>query len=85
LKPDFDIIHKQNLEEFQRLRNIKDSLTDEAKIKIIKDAVELNKFQNQLQDPNILPCISVQDIPSEIEKVEYKVHKIAHGKFILIS
>jgi Zn-dependent M16 (insulinase) family peptidase len=84
LKPDYDIVHRQNTEEFQRLKNVKDALTDEAKIKIIKDSVELSKHQNQLQDPNVLPCISVEDIPKEIEKVEFNVYKLAHGKFRLI-
>jgi hypothetical protein len=41
--------------------------------------VELTKYQNQLQDPNVLPCISVEDIPKEIEKVDFKVYKLAHG------
>lgn len=58
-------------------------MTDEDKIRIIKDSVELNKHQNQLQDPNILPCISIEDIPTETEKVEYKTYKLAHGNIYL--
>jgi Zn-dependent M16 (insulinase) family peptidase len=79
LKPDYDIIHKQNIQEFSKLKNIKESLNEEKTNQIIKDSIELNKYQNQLQDPNILPCISVDDIPSEIEKIEFKVLKLAHG------
>ena len=71
------------MEEFSKLKNNKDSLKDEEKVKIIRDSVELGKHQNQLQDPNVLPCIEVSDIPVESEKIEYKVHKLAHGKLFL--
>ena len=79
LKPDYNIVAKQNQEEFNKLYNIKLSLDEAASDKIIKDSIELNKHQNQLQDPNILPCISINDIPSEIEKVDCEIHKIAHS------
>lgn len=58
---------------------MKDSLSEEQKVKIIKDADELAKHQNQLQDPSILPCISINDIPADCEKVDFKIYEVAHG------
>jgi Zn-dependent M16 (insulinase) family peptidase len=78
LRPKDTLASELNKEEYDTLINTERNLTDELGEKIIQDTEKLIEHQGKIQDMNILPCLTVEDISREIEKVEHKKYKLAH-------
>ena len=74
--PDTTIAEKDKLKESVLLKTISKNLTDEDKERLLKEAEELKKDQEALQDPDQLPGLTLDDIPSKIEYTDYNKSKI---------
>jgi presequence protease len=74
--PDKTIADKEKLNEKMMLTTLQKSLKDQDKERLIQEAIELKKEQEQVQDPDQLPGLTLADIPPTIEKIEHNKSKI---------
>jgi len=72
MTPDTEKNQKEELEEAKRLADIKAKMTDDEKQAVVKLAADLKARQEQLDDPEILPKVGLEDVKPEIKKVEGK-------------
>ena len=70
--PDETLSEKDKIIEQGLLKQLQGSLTEEGKNSIVKESIELKKYQEQVQNPDVLPTLSISDIPTSIEFVEHK-------------
>ena len=65
LKPDPELEKTEALEETEKLQAIKDNLTEEEKNQIVKQGIELQKYQQSLEEQSIecLPKLEIKDVP----------------------
>jgi Zn-dependent M16 (insulinase) family peptidase len=66
LKPDTDLAQQKDQAEKDRLANIKASLTESEKQRIVDEAVALKARQEMEEDLEILPKVGIEDVPTEI-------------------
>ncbi|MDT8451742.1 MAG: insulinase family protein [Gammaproteobacteria bacterium] len=77
LRPDTELSARKEQAEKQRLASIKASLSDDDKQRIIQRAADLEKRQEQVDDPDILPKVGLEDVPAELSIPEAQLRKIA--------
>jgi len=82
LKPKHDLLSELNKFETDLLLKKEKELTKKEIEKINEDTQNLIEHQNKLQDFNILPTLTLEDIPRFVEKVQVENHKLAYGNFI---
>jgi Zn-dependent M16 (insulinase) family peptidase len=70
LKPDTQLNRRQEQAEAEQLARIKSSLPDEKKRRIVQQALELTKRQQQKDDEEILPKVGIEDIPPKMHIAE---------------
>lgn len=69
LRPDEGVNSEMKRLEEQRLASLNASLSDEQKTDIIERAKQLKARQEQIDDPDILPKVSLEDVPSGMNYV----------------
>lgn len=69
--PDDTLTEKQKLEELSMIKNIQEILNENDKQNIIKESEELKKDQETVQNIDLLPSLTVHDIPTTIEYIEH--------------
>ncbi|NGX50421.1 MAG: hypothetical protein K1060chlam2_00267 [Chlamydiae bacterium] len=64
-KPDPTLQEKEEQEEREKLKKIKEALTEEERSKIVKQAADLKKFQEKMESQSLecLPKILLTDVP----------------------
>jgi Zn-dependent M16 (insulinase) family peptidase len=67
VEPDPDLAKKTRDEERQKLADIKSSLSNTEKEKLIEQAQALIERQQQVDDMSILPKVDLDDVPAEIK------------------
>ena len=67
LKPDAELSARQQAEEKARLAAMQDTLTDEDKQRIVEQAKALADRQAEEGDLSILPTVTREDIPADID------------------
>ncbi len=77
MRPDTELSHRKQAAEKQRLQNIKEHLSDTDKQVIIKRAHDLAQRQKQIDDPDILPKVGLEDVPAELSMPEAQLSEIA--------
>ena len=68
LVPDPELEARKSAAEQQRLARIRDSLEQEDKARIIERSRLLKERQMQVDDPEILPKVGLDDVPAEISE-----------------
>ncbi len=81
LRPDENLANKKNQQEFARLNNKKKNLTKEIIEQMKNDTKDLLEHQNQVQDLDVLPTITIDDIPKKVEEVKTNKFILAHGTY----
>ena len=66
LRPDNKLAEYRDEAEKQRLREIKENLTDAECQAVIQCAAQLEERQNQEDDESILPKVTLNDVPDEL-------------------
>lgn len=66
LRPDGKLAERRDAAEKEQLAKIKASLNDQEKQQIIDRAVALQERQNQEDDESILPKVTLQDVPEDM-------------------
>ncbi len=66
MRPDAAISQVRQDAEKQRLEELKASLNDASKKRIVENAQKLAERQTQEDDPGILPKVTLEDVPAEI-------------------
>lgn len=66
LKPDDGLAERKSAAEAMRLERIKQSLSDDEKQAIVKQAHDLQARQQQVDDESILPKVGLADIPKQM-------------------
>ena len=77
LRPDPKISERRDLAEAARLATLKQSLNDTQKVKIVEQAKALAERQVQVDDPEILPKVTLADVPAELHIPSGTSQKIA--------
>ena len=77
MRPDTELSQRKQAAEKQRLENIKNKLSDTEKQTIIKRALDLAQRQQQVDDPDILPKVGLEDVPAETSMPEARLSEIA--------
>ena len=77
LRPDTELSVRKEQAEKQRLAAIKAAMSDEDKQRVIQRAVDLAQRQEQVDDPDILPNVGLEDVPAEVSIPESQPRKIA--------
>lgn len=70
MKPDTGLSKQREKIEKARLQLIKDNLSDTAKQEIVRQAAALAARQEEQDDPDVLPKVSLEDIPAELSVAE---------------
>lgn len=66
LRPDGELAERRDAAEKEQLAQIKASLNDQEKQQVIDRAVALQERQNQEDDESILPKVTLQDVPEDM-------------------
>ena len=66
MAPDAALATRREVAEADRLAALKESLNGEHKAEILDLAERLRERQGQKDDPDILPRVSLSDIPAEV-------------------
>lgn len=77
LKPKHDFLSELNKIETEMLLKKERELTEEEIEKINQDTQKLIEHQNKLQDFNVLPTLTLEDIPRFVERIEVQKEKLA--------
>jgi presequence protease len=72
LKPDPEKAKAQLEAEAQRLEGIEQGLSEEAKQKVVADALQLLQMQDDVDNVDILPTLEVSDIRTTVPDVQYQ-------------
>ncbi len=67
LKPDSALNAKRNERERERLAEIRKRMTDDECRLVIKQAAELKKRQEAEDDPELLPRVTLEDVPQQLD------------------
>ena len=66
MKPDTGLSTERAQQEAERLTELKSSLDEQAKQLIVQQAAELAKRQEKKDDPELLPKVTLGDVPAEL-------------------
>ena len=70
MTPDTEKNQQEEEKEAERLAIIKAEMNDDEKQAVIKLAADLKKRQEQVDDPDILPKVGLEDVKPEIKKIK---------------
>ena len=76
MRPDTELSQRKEQAEKQRLSAMKDAMSDDEKQAVVKRAEELAQRQEQVDDPEILPKVGLEDVPPELAIPESETRKI---------
>lgn len=76
LNPDQDYMDKANQREAEKLQEIEKTLSETDKENIIIQARDLVVDQESIQDVDMLPTLTVEDIPVQEEKTEFELEEV---------
>lgn len=77
LRPDANLSQRKELAEKSHLAKLNASMSDEEKQRVVKRAQDLAERQLQIDDPGVLPKVSLEDVPAEIKMPEASKQTIA--------
>ncbi|MFT7320023.1 insulinase family protein [Congregibacter sp.] len=83
MTPDGNLSEKKIAEERQRLSDMKSGMDDSAKAAVVAQAEALLKRQAQEDDPEILPKVTLSDVPATLPKLSYKEARLGDLPFTL--
>jgi len=72
MTPDTEKNQHEEEEETKRLADIKANMDDDEKQAVVKLAADLKARQEQLDDPEILPKVGLEDVKPEIKNIQGK-------------
>ena len=77
MRPDTELSQRKETAEKERLAEMKAAMSDKDKQNIISRAAELEERQAQIDDPEILPKVGLEDVPADLSIPESEDRKIA--------
>lgn len=66
LRPDAELSNRRDAAETAQLEQIKQSLSEAEKQSVVERAAALEARQEQVDDDSILPCVTLEDVPPEL-------------------
>ncbi len=67
VRPDTELSNRQAAEEAQRLQQLKSGLDEKAMREVIRQAQDLKARQESEDNPDLLPCVTIEDVPEELK------------------
>ncbi|MGB5454774.1 MAG: insulinase family protein [Gammaproteobacteria bacterium] len=67
MKPDMELSQRKETAERERLNSMKAAMTAEDKTRVIQRAAELAQRQLQVDNPEVLPKVGLEDVPAEMK------------------
>ncbi|MCK4704298.1 MAG: insulinase family protein, partial [Gammaproteobacteria bacterium] len=77
MRPDTELSQRKEAAEKKRLAEMKAAMSDEDRQLVIMRAADLAERQQQVDDPEILPKVGLEDVPAELSIPESQDRKIA--------
>ena len=77
MRPDTELSQRKEVAEKERLAEMKASMSDEDKQLVIMRAADLAERQQQVDDPEILPKVGLEDVPDELSIPESQAREIS--------
>ncbi|MDH5611793.1 MAG: insulinase family protein [Gammaproteobacteria bacterium] len=77
LRPDTQLSQRKEQAEKHRLATMKAAMSEQDKLLVIKRAADLAQRQAQVDDPEILPKVGLEDVPAELSIPESLPRKIS--------
>jgi Zn-dependent M16 (insulinase) family peptidase len=77
LRPDTQLSQRKEQAEQRRLAEMKAAMTEADKLLVIKRASDLAQRQEQVDDPEILPKVGLEDVPAELSIPQSMPRKIS--------
>jgi len=77
MKPDPTLSEKRAAAEAERLAQMKAAMSDNDKQQVVETAARLLERQNQQDDPEDLPRVGLEDIPTDLTIPEGSEHNVA--------
>jgi Zn-dependent M16 (insulinase) family peptidase len=71
---------KEEATEARQMKQLRDALSEDDVAHIIKEAADLQRHQEQLQDHTVLPTLSLSDIPKQISFTDSEMKMIGNVK-----
>lgn len=81
MSPDKGLSEQKREAERSRLATLKDSMSDTQKQQVITQAAALLERQAQQDDPEILPKVTLEDVPETLPELSYD-ERIVHGRTV---
>ena len=81
MTPDSELAAAEEMAEKRRLEDIKQSLSEDDRAQIVAQAKALTDRQAQVDDPDILPKVTLKDVPSDIHTVSPVLETPAHTQY----
>jgi len=78
--PDSTKAEREEIADKKKLEALNAALSEEEKQTIIHEALNLQKYQEKLQDHNVLPTLGLKDIPKQIEFTDSEVKYVGNVK-----
>ena len=81
MTPDSDLADQEELAEKRRLADIKKTLTEDESKRIVEQAKALTDRQGAVDDPDILPKVTLKDVPIDIHTVSPVIEQPTHTQY----
>ncbi len=78
LNPDPGLAERQEADERAMVARLSADFTEEDRDRIVTEALRLQALQEQPDDTDALPTLSVEDIPADVARPEYSVAQEGH-------
>ena len=71
LTPDPDLAARSEQAERELVARLSQDLTDEDRARIVRESLQLQSLQGQESDPDVLPTLTLADVPAKVARPEY--------------
>lgn len=71
MHPDKELSAQRAAAEAQRLAEMKASMTEQDKQRVIEQTQKLEQRQQQVDDPDVLPRVELSDVPADLPELEF--------------
>lgn len=71
LAPDPDLVARTEQNERELVQRLSAGFTDEDRARIVAESLRLAELQNQPSDPDVLPTLTLADVPPSVLRVPY--------------
>ncbi len=77
--PDPELAARTEQSERELVGRLSADFTDEDRARIVRESLQLQSLQGQESDPNVLPTLTLADVPAGVARPEYATEQAGHA------